>query len=435
MKSLGLADHSQRTDSSQGCDRLKMPNLQARSTQTKVKHLILQSYLIRWGSIIVYGLKKSYERVSSAGGLFQARFVYIDGFAFQGRYASETVNGLPMYGSPIIGIQALDEIESLARTETGFEPEVTTVLIEQERSYYDELLQSLESAGLGPRVQQTTDFSTLRDGQISTICGNFLDHADQLRDFTDVQYTYSFYLLDPYGPSGIPLNVVAPIIRQEHADVMINFPYQDLHKKTGSAARESRVHERHLQYYDAVYGGGNWRDVAKEFESDVADMESRLVDLYLETLQAQDNDLAIKLVPLLFPDKERTMFYLILTTHDPTGALAVNEILDDAKLQEHDLRIQWKNEKFRVRSGGFIQPPLFSTAEPVIPQRPSREEIAEHIYKLCRGERIEYREVLKRIVNEPYYHTEIRGAMALLKRQKRIDYVRLRNPELISFKD
>jgi three-Cys-motif partner protein len=166
--------------------------------------------------------------------------------------------------------------------------------------------------------------------------------------YTGQNYTWSFYLLDPYGPLGIPLNTVKAIISQTHNDVMINFPYMDLHRKSGPAARNDPEQEKHNQYYDAMYGSQRWRQIATKYYGELSDrrkaaMERELVDEYKNVLQEQDNEVAIKTIRLQFPDMQRTMFYLFLTTHDPTGALALNEILDEAKYTEFELREKRRN--------------------------------------------------------------------------------------------
>src|SRR5690606_33599007 len=172
-----------------------------------------------------------------------------------------------------------------------------------------------------------------------------------------LRYNWTLMLLDPYGPKAMGLDVVGRLVSQPQTDVIINFPYQDLHKKTGSVRRNTPEHEKHLQYYDALYGDETWRNIANQFGNQPDLMETELVQEYARRLQLADADLTVKSIPLLFPDKERTMFYLFLTTHDPTGALAMNETLYEAKQEERVYRVEWKTEQDRERtiqaSGGL----------------------------------------------------------------------------------
>src|SRR5258706_7653526 len=138
--------------------------------------------------------------------------------------------------------------------------------------------------------------------------------------------------------------------------------------------------------------------------------------------------LAIKTIPLKFQDKERTMFYLFLTTHDPTGALSLNEILDEEKIREYDLRFERRNMK-----SDFVQTSMFNQwGDPARPvsNDPNPDDVGMLIYMVCKGQKIKYREVLRRLINSPYYHSDIRKAMSSLKRQYLVQYERLQNDEI-----
>jgi len=53
-------------------------------------------------------------------------------------------------------------------------------------------------AGYGTRIQETDNFSQLRSGEIALINGDFHQYIQQLLQFTSQEYTWSFYLVDPY---------------------------------------------------------------------------------------------------------------------------------------------------------------------------------------------------------------------------------------------
>jgi three-Cys-motif partner protein len=393
-----------------------MTQLERRKSQNIVKHKILEAYLEIWGSIILMGLKSHYERARENGWPFHATFVYVDCFASLGRYASEGSSKEPTFGSPVIGIQALQKIKETANQLMGFRPDCVSILIERDTERYRDLLDTLKMVGVENRIKETTSFIDLTDGEIATVSGDFLDHADALRQFTSAQHTYSFYFVDPYGPSGIPLSIISPLIQQPHSDVMINFPWLALQRLL------------HPDHWDAAYGSDEWRSITGE------NYERELLNYYYDILQTQDEHLAIKMVPLLFPDKQRNIYYLFLTTHDATGALAINKVFDSAKLQEHNLQIEWQDERFREKSGGYVPLSMFEDlATDPVQQHASREEIADYIYEKCAHEVLEYREVLRRLANTPYYPDDVKAAMTILKRKKLARYNTLRNSERVNF--
>jgi three-Cys-motif partner protein len=409
-------------------------DLKIRDTQTRVKHEILQEYLEKWGYIICEGLRGTFRKRESRGKPFKIKFVYIDCFSYTGRYQEQ--NGTIVFGSPIIGIQALSKLRDYARAHIGFSPDIISILIEKERREYDALLETLNTHNYGPRIKTTTDFSSLGNEEIAVVRGDFHNYLNKLLEFSAQEYTWAFYLLDTYGPMGIPLSVVAPIISQQHTDVMINFPYMDLHRKSGSAVRNDPEQEKHNRYNDEMYGDSSWRQIAEKYYREASgqrndEMESSLVHHYKVALQTVDKGLSIKSIRLKFPDMERTMFYLFLTTHDPTGALALNEILADAKYREFELREQRR----RAKMGGQLS--LFAPEND--PGRPISDEpdidyVANLIYGRCKGEKLEYREVLRRMIDEPYFRGDIGKAMRKLKGNKQVNFEGdLRNSSVVTF--
>jgi hypothetical protein len=142
----------------------------------------------------------------------------------------------------------------------------------------------------------------------------------------------------------------------------------------------------------------------------------------------------VKSIRLKFPAKERTLFYLVLTTHDPTGALTLNEILDDAEYREWELRKQRRTARQNA-----LQQSLFDVAEydqdvGPIANESDPQAVAEIIYSYCAGLKMQYRDVLRYFVDLPFYHSDIRQAMAVLKKQGLVFYQELANKETVTFK-
>ena len=212
---------------------------QPRDTQTKVKHEILGEYLLKWGYIISSVLNRIDHQQISQSKPFVMRFVYVDCFAHTGRYAPEDETGGPAYGSPIIGIECLDRIRSFASDNAGFVPEVFSILIEERASYFDELKETLNIKGYGPRVKETSDFFSLQTGEIAIVRGDSQSYLNELLEFTGRNFTWSFYLLDPYGPKGIPMKMVASIISQNHSQYYRQLCGEIVNRASSDAAKLS----------------------------------------------------------------------------------------------------------------------------------------------------------------------------------------------------
>lgn len=451
--------------------------LQQRDVQTQVKHKILERYLKAWGGIILHGLRRSAARMQR--GRLAHHFVYVDCCAGVGRYACNTEDFFlervagPVPGSPVLGIRVLDELTEMA-SRYSIDLKVDTILIENDNQRFEGLMDTLSSEGLALRAKQTSDFDRLGPGEIAVLNTDWTQVVDQLLKYTGPRYTKAFYLIDPYGPTGIPRHAVQPIVKNREHDVMINFPYYDLQKKAGSA--HTKRHQLHVGHWTNVFGNEKWLQIVQEIESVRASrdalldamgitardaegdplfeelkssgfltdkrltelIERRLVDLYKETLSEIDSTLSIKRVRLRFPDKERPMFHLFLTTHDPSGALRLNKVLDDARLWEHELRYirrsALRQRPKDERQLSFLTPVAPEVPEPEIPRRLTIEECAEDILQRFSGKTATRRDVYRELADEPYFPEEVNKAIKYLKRQGKVSFSgKLANDSKIRF--
>jgi three-Cys-motif partner protein len=432
--------------------------MKPRPSQTRVKHEVLEAYIDKWGGIIANGALLHARNAQSRGRDFELHLIYVDANASSGRYAGEqadVVSGRSastVFGSPIIGIRALDRIAKWAEPR-GLNVRTNSILVELEATEYGELKDSLKTAGLDHRVREGTDFRSLSSGEIALVRGDCVDVMPKIIAYTQAGRAFSLFLLDPYGPKALPLvGYVAEVIKCPRHDVIINMPYQDLHKKTGLAKKEARTaaEESVLENYDRMFSHQQWREIAQRLDRDElweeadgipvmsggGEVEVELMASYRESLQNVDQTLAVKAIGLLFPDRKRTMFYLYLTTHDSDGALAINQILWDANLQEQELRWQfWQAKQEKAMQTMML--PGMDVANPVpqFPQRLQPEDIATQIIGRMAGRQTTRKELSREFADDPYFAGEINRALTILKREKRAEYESpLTNASVIHFK-
>ena len=236
-----------------------MKNQHFRSTQTQVKHEILSRYLDTWGGIIINGLRHAKHQ-------YLWKFIYVDCFSYKGKYSGDQENNFrqdasidPVYGSPIIGIRALDKLANYAAN-LGIQIETNTILIEKKPTYYRDLKITLHECGFDKRVKETLDFSNLNNGEIAIINGDAIDLGTKLTTFTNGSKNWAFYFIDPFGASGIPYDFVKMIVERKHHDVMINFIYEDLERKAGMALNNnlSSQHKQLVGYCEKAFGSKVW---------------------------------------------------------------------------------------------------------------------------------------------------------------------------------
>ena len=87
---------------------------EARDSQSRAKHAVLRRYAGGWAGIICGGIFRRWSGSFASAPKFGLHLVYVDGFAGKGRYARDAdeahsgTSGEPIWGSPIIGIRALE---------------------------------------------------------------------------------------------------------------------------------------------------------------------------------------------------------------------------------------------------------------------------------------------------------------------------------------
>ena len=380
----------------------------------------------------------------------EVHFIYVDCNASYGRYNGELEDSVvnreaqTIWGSPIIGVKALDGLAVWISNDIGIYVRTNAILIEMESNPYHELKRSLEMAGLGYRVRETDNFSALKNGEIALLQADSTTLASKLTRYTQSGYKFSFFALDPFGPTGIPLNFVHEIIRWPRHDVIIYMPYLDLHKKSGLVPRQNRssTDEKLLQNYNEMFGNEEWQSIVRELDSSemregqeslavapqtaeairAGTLELDLMNAYKRSLLSIDRSLTVKSIGLHFPDKNRTMYYLYLTTHDPTGALKMNEVLSEAGYQEHELRWNRMQAK-RQPQGQLILFDMPAPAPPLqAPPRATTEEIEKHILDLLGGRTLTKRDIYSAFADEPYSATEIDKALRNLRRRKKASF-------------
>lgn len=397
-----------------------------RDTQTKIKHEILGEYMIKWGSIITNGIKNWIAKNPQYRARFTPpRFVYVDYFAYLGAYRE---NQETVYGSPVLGVRALDEIRSFFAKEVGSTPTTAAILFEQERNICDGLLGTLQEQGYAERIKRTDTFSTLNDRDIAVVNGDSSQYVDAVLDFIDrADPTYSFHFIDPFGSKGVRRINLEKIVSKRRADCIMTMMINHFTRWIGVATKTSLspAEQAHARFFDDYYGSGVWRDIARQIDAggiDNQEGERRLVYEFDAILNGADKELTVKQIPLKFQDRDQTLYYLFLTTHDPTGACAMNEILDDARIREYDYRTEkrrLRKQPGQLQLGWFDELP--DRKRPEEPQ-PDIDLLIGDIYSVCQKRTMTFRDILREMCNTAFYQKDVREALGKLRQQRRASF-------------
>jgi len=390
-----------------------------RSTQTKCKHIILDNYLKKWCGIIFLGLR--HGKMTSV-----PRFVYVDCYSYKGIYTGgdcDVPNNKSVYGSPIIGIKALDELRNIS-IKQSYPIETYSILLEKDKSCYQTLLDTLSDLGYEDRIKTSNNFSNLNNNDILVLNEDSTEIIGELLLFTNRKDTWAFYLLDPFH--SIPYDFVKPILRGKNHDVMINFIYERFIRDFGIlfSDKATKQQQNIAENWKLMFEPAIWDNI---FSTQLIDRisgkfltprekEKLFIESYYESLKSMDSGVSIKFIDLQYPNRKRTMLYLFLSTHDPTGALSLNKVLYDTKLLEHEIRHQARAIE-PMRKGQLSLFELKSVIGKNKIPRPSKEDIASNIYNQFAGKETNLKEIYNHLTDTDFFAEEVKSSIRFLKNQ------------------
>lgn len=302
------------------------PSLYSGREQTYVKHLVLTRYL---------------EKLVYKVGRWATRFFYVDGFSGPWQHRGEDLQDT----SPALALSQLSGVrEGLAAT--GKYPDLCAIFIEKDPAACASLRGFVASrareVGVTAEVLQ----------------GAFEDHVADIQ--ARIREDFGFVFIDPTGWTGYPMEVIAPLLRNDgraagqppNREVLINF--MSIYAQRFVGYTESEVNRAQ---FDALFGDDAWR--ARIPPKDAPDRERRVVELYCEYLQAAVEFPYVTYTRILVPGTDRSYFYLIYGTHHVKGLTTFREIEEKAiEVQE---RLQADVRQRRSLAPG--QPALFAASE------------------------------------------------------------------------
>lgn len=397
-----------------------------RDSQTRIKHGILREYAGAWAGIIATGVRGVAHHAEQRGQHFQLDLVYVDGFGGPGRYGRDSdqpVSGDPIWGSPIIGVRAIET--SGARF--TFPIQISGIVVEEDEEYFHELVRNVHEAGLSTPIAVRSSIREAMPGQVSLINGDFRDHVpDLVRWLRD---RFALVLIDPFG-TGMPMSALTPLLARPKTDAIVLFPFHDIDRKSGSVKkpeRERTPHDRgNITRITNVFGSDAWVPIARDGDLSASEREERYAALYFAALQQIDSDLVVKNIALRLSAMDRTGYHLFLTTRDADGAMRMNDILRSAEFEEHFAVWRDQVERMRQREEASAQESLFGGLGLEIGGPPpaveaveiETEVVEQEILALCpHGRDLGLKDVYRVLANTPFRTTEIARALRSLRKK------------------
>ncbi len=208
---------------------------------TRVKHALLEKYLRAWIPIL---------------GKRNPTIAYFDGFAGRGEYT----DGSP--GSPVLALQLADKLaDSFGRIVLRF--------VEQNEDNFANLQSVIEQELAVLKHRQKVD--------VQMTHGDFDRTIDGLLGFLEehkASSVPSFFFIDPFGFTGIPLETIGRILQAERTEVFLTLMSRDINRFLGLPELD--------RTFCSLFGSGGWKPLIKR-----RDREQALVELYRAQLHEQ----------------------------------------------------------------------------------------------------------------------------------------------------
>ena len=257
---------------------------------TKVKHLILRRYLDAWLPIMA---------------TWNGRIVFIDGFAGPGRYSG----GEP--GSPVIALRALLEHSHFRDRSRG--AEVVFVFIEGKADRCESLKASLDELMAELPLPSWVKVE-IRLGEFATNLSSILDSVE--KEGSQIAPTFAF--VDPFGFSGLPLDLVARLLRNPKCECLINFSFDSVNRFLEHPDPEIQKN------FDELFGTVDWKNALST--QDAQSRQDAIVQLYCRQLSVVAKVKFVRTFEMV-NDGNRTEYVLVYGTNSREGLSKMKEAM------------------------------------------------------------------------------------------------------------
>jgi three-Cys-motif partner protein len=316
---------------------------------TQIKHAILKDYLSAWVPIL---------------GSWNNRIIYIDGFCGPGAYEHR---GKTIDGSPIIALKIGEGFKDKV--------ELVCIFVDKKKEYCENLECRIEELGL-------------EDAKHYILSGTFEEELTELLDdVPNIAPTFCF--IDPFGYSGLPLEVIRRFLSRDRTEAFINFMYEPISRWLTVDSQEKHMTE--------LFGTDKWKYVIDN-ELGTSEKETYLRDLYQKQLETCANH--VWPFQLQDPNRAKTIYYLFHCTNHPKGTRVMKEIMYR----------KGTVGTYSYRGKEHSQLSLFSS-------EPKIEELEEFLLDEFEGTRATFDDIVISTLQVPFIEKHYRAALTNLKKE------------------
>lgn len=252
--------------------------------QTGVKHFILAEYLQRFGPII---------------GSWCSTITYVDCFSGPWQEQSEEFKDT----SFSIALEELRKARDTTQRVFGRTLALRAFFIEEDHERYKKL------RGFAEQVSRTDVEIETRNDELENCIHDIVAFVRSVQ-----RKNFPFLFIDPTGWTGFGLDTIAPLLKLDPGEVLINF-------MTGHIRRlVEHPDESQQEGFESLYGKKRCAEVLERVRGKSGpEREDILVTEYMEALREAGKFQHVSAAIVLNPAMDRTHFHLIYGTRNPKG--------------------------------------------------------------------------------------------------------------------
>lgn len=248
---------------------------------TEVKHKILEKYLSTWITIL---------------GKWNERICYFDCFAGRGEYDDGT------FGSPVRAIK-------IAHRKAKDYGEMTLTFIEKDTENYNNLKHVLEVTRQKNENPDKITFYMI-NSDFSTAATQIFHYIDSKSEII----APSLFFVDPFGYSGVPLDIIKKILSYPKTEVFFTFMV--------SSITRFITHKPISKTLTALFGTDAWEGIIEKPNKEIT-----LVELYRKQLHEKAGAKYSLHFRISESHRLRTLYYLIHVTNNLKGHYVMKDIM------------------------------------------------------------------------------------------------------------
>ncbi|MCL0088706.1 three-Cys-motif partner protein TcmP, partial [Dehalococcoidia bacterium] len=242
---------------------------------TRVKHILLRKYLAAWIPIL---------------GRYNPKICYVDGFAGRGKYIDEKTHSDIQIGSPLVALEVADKLSK-------YFDKLICFFVEKDEDNFKNLKEILE--GKKPNIKNWQKIEVIKQNdEFANVIEGIFEHLEKVP---------SFFLVDPFGFSGIPFSVIQRILSNPKTEVFLTFMVRDV-------ARFIQLPELE-DTFNKLFGTNKWKAILDSSQKP----EMALINLYREQLHEVAKVKYSWPFKVCTSEKVQTLYYLLHATNNYKG--------------------------------------------------------------------------------------------------------------------